>query len=43
MAGREPPCDLYSEECIIELCPQVINFNDYDVLMNYWLKEEMFP
>jgi hypothetical protein len=40
MAGREPPCDLYSE---CWGCPMVINFKDYDVLMNYWLKEELWP
>jgi hypothetical protein len=43
MAGREPPCDLYSEECIIEICPQVINLKDYDVLMNHWLERELWP
>jgi hypothetical protein len=40
MASRVLPCNLYSEEC--PEC-QRINFKDYAVLANYWLKEDMFP
>jgi hypothetical protein len=44
LAGREPPCDLYSGECPWGWeCPKVINFKDFVVLMNYWLKEELWP
>jgi hypothetical protein len=42
LASREPPCDLYSE-CEFPECPKVIDFKDYAVLMEYWLKENMFP
>jgi hypothetical protein len=44
LAGREPPCDLYSE-CwwFPDGCPKIINFKDFVVLINYWLEEQMFP
>jgi hypothetical protein len=40
IAGREPPCDLYSE---CWECPIIINFKDFAVLADYWLSEDLFP